>query len=101
MTGAVKLLDWAKLSGVPCLFHDDLELGVSLAVASHIITARIGDIKYKSELSGYPEWIQDEIIKEPICVTDGQITVPKGPGIGVELDEVKISKYAKGSFVCE
>ena len=101
VTGAVRLLDWAKLSGVPCLFHDDLELGVSLAFASHIIAARIGDIKYTSELSGYPEWIKDEVIVDPIQVVNGKIVVPEGPGIGVELDESKIAKYSKGPFVCE
>jgi D-galactarolactone cycloisomerase len=35
-----------------------------------------------------------EIVKEPFRVIDGQITVPRAPGLGIEVDEDVIRKYA-------
>jgi L-alanine-DL-glutamate epimerase-like enolase superfamily enzyme len=96
ITNAVKLLDMAKLLGIPCLFHDDVELGVSLAAAANIIAARHRDIKFKCELSGNGEWMKDDVTEPVFTVKDGCVEVPEGPGLGVELDEEKIRKYSTG-----
>jgi muconate cycloisomerase len=101
LSNARRLLDVAKIMGIPCLFHDDVELGVSLAAATHIIAARGRDIKYKCELSGFPEWISDDIVTPPIKIKGGYAEVPDGPGLGVELDEEKIKKYSAGTITCE
>jgi L-alanine-DL-glutamate epimerase-like enolase superfamily enzyme len=94
ITNARRLIDMAKLMDIPCLIHDDIELGVSLAAATHFISARYKDLKYKAELSGYPEWLSDDIVKQPLEIKDGCIEVPEGVGLGVELDEDKIKKYS-------
>ena len=101
LTSARKLLDAARLMGVPCMLHDDVEMGVSLAAASQFIAARIGDLKFKAELSGYPEWIADYVEKTPLKMEGGYAHVPEGPGLGVELDPAKIEKYTTGTIVCE
>jgi len=101
LTSARKLLDAARVMGVPCLFHDDVEMGVSLAAASHIIGARYGDLKFKPELSGYPEWIADDVVTPPFKLEGGYAEVPKAPGLGVELDPEKIEKYSTGIITCE
>jgi L-alanine-DL-glutamate epimerase-like enolase superfamily enzyme len=101
LSNARRLLDVGKTMGIPCLFHDDVELGVSLAAATHIIAARGRDIKYKCELSGFPEWISDDVVTPPIKIQDGYAEVPDGPGLGVELDEEKIKKYSAGTITCE
>ena len=98
---ARRLLDVAKIMGIPCLFHDDVELGVSLAAATHIIAARGRDIKYRCERSGFPEWISDDVVTPPIKIQGGYAEVPDGPGLGVELDEEKIKKYSAGTITCE
>lgn len=36
----------------------------------------------------------DDIIVEPFEYADGCLTVPDGPGLGVEVDEAKVLKYA-------
>lgn len=36
----------------------------------------------------------DDIIVEPFAYADGCLTVPDGPGLGVEVDEAKVLKYA-------
>jgi muconate cycloisomerase len=101
LTSARKLLDAARLMGVPCMLHDDVEMGVSLAAASQFIAARIGDLKFKAELSGYPEWIADYVEKTPLKMEGGYAHVPEGPGLGVELDSAKMEKYTTGTIVCE
>lgn len=41
------------------------------------------------------DWMMftDKILKEPITFKDGEVIIPQGPGLGIELDEEKIAKY--------
>jgi L-alanine-DL-glutamate epimerase-like enolase superfamily enzyme len=41
----------------------------------------------------YPFLLADEILKEPLDIADGLLRVPKGPGLGVEIDERVIDSY--------
>lgn len=96
ITNAKKLLDMARVMNLPTLMHDDLEMGVSLSAASHIIAGCGKAVTQKCELSGYPEWINEDVIKEPVKLDNGYIEPPKGPGLGFELNEEVIKKYSKG-----
>jgi len=95
VTGARRLLEMARVMNLPCMFHDDVELGVSLAAATHMISAYRRVITHKCELSGYPEWMKDDVVRKPIRFDGGFVHVPDGPGLGVELDDAKLDRYAK------
>jgi L-alanine-DL-glutamate epimerase-like enolase superfamily enzyme len=41
----------------------------------------------------YPFPLSDEILGEPLSIENGDLIVPKGPGLGVEVDERVIAKY--------
>jgi L-alanine-DL-glutamate epimerase-like enolase superfamily enzyme len=41
----------------------------------------------------YPFPLADEVLKEPLEIKDGDLVVPKGPGLGVEIDESVIQRY--------
>jgi L-alanine-DL-glutamate epimerase-like enolase superfamily enzyme len=41
----------------------------------------------------YPFPLADEILREPLNLDRGDLIVPKGPGLGVEIDERVIEKY--------
>jgi len=41
----------------------------------------------------YPFPLADEILVKPLDIRNGILTVPKGPGLGVEVDERVIEKY--------
>lgn len=99
ITNARRLLETARVLNIPCLMHDDIELGVSLAAATHLITAYRRVITHKCELSGYPEWIMDDVVTEPLEIRDGYVRAPKGDGLGVELDEEKLKRYSIGIVV--
>jgi len=96
ITNVKRILDMARVMNIPTLMHDDLEMGVSLSAATHIIAGCGKAITQKCELSGYPEWINEDIIKEPVRLEGGYIAPPKGPGLGFELDEAHVKKYTTG-----
>jgi L-alanine-DL-glutamate epimerase-like enolase superfamily enzyme len=37
--------------------------------------------------------MQDELVSEPFRQDDGWITVPRRPGLGVDVDEKVLQKY--------
>ena len=41
----------------------------------------------------YPFALADEILKDPLDVRGGELGVPKGPGLGVEVDESVLERY--------
>jgi L-alanine-DL-glutamate epimerase-like enolase superfamily enzyme len=41
----------------------------------------------------YPFPLSDEILAEPMDIQKGDLIVPKGPGLGIEIDESVIEKY--------
>jgi L-alanine-DL-glutamate epimerase-like enolase superfamily enzyme len=41
----------------------------------------------------YPFPLAEEILKEPLALEAGDLVVPKGPGLGVEIDERVIANY--------
>lgn len=101
ITSARRILDMARVMNIPCLMHDDLELGVSLAAATHLVTAFQRVISYKCELSGFPEWMTDDVVLKPVKIDHGYAEVPEGAGLGVELDPRKIDRYSTGIIKCQ
>src|SRR6266550_2391157 len=47
------------------------------------------DLKYPAALNG-PQFLAGSILKEPFKVLNGEIAVPRAPGLGVEVDESKL-----------
>ena len=41
------------------------------------------------------QYLADDIVSEPIAVVDGQIVTPEEPGLGVAVDEAKLSRYRR------
>ena len=63
--------------------------------------ARYGDLSYNPELSGFPEWMADDVIAPQLKIRDGHAEAPERPGLGVGLDEEKIGKWSVGTITCE
>jgi L-alanine-DL-glutamate epimerase-like enolase superfamily enzyme len=45
------------------------------------------------EMKPIPNPMQDELVSEPFRQDDGWITVPRRPGLGVDVDEKVLQKY--------
>lgn len=55
--------------------------------ASQEITARSA-----AELSNYLD-LADDLLVDPLVIKDGRMRVPEGPGLGVSLDQEKVTHY--------
>jgi muconate cycloisomerase len=92
-----------EAGGLTCNVNGSAELGVANAVNLHLSAST----KIVSQACVYPvtslsgreqtkvagRFYLDDIITEPFKYEDGYLYVPHGPGLGVELDEEKVSRY--------
>jgi L-alanine-DL-glutamate epimerase-like enolase superfamily enzyme len=62
-----------------------------LALAGSLILYGAHDLKYPAALNA-PQFIEQSILKHPLLAKDGEIQVPSGSGLGVEVDENKIAQ---------
>ena len=44
---------------------------------------------------------EDPLVDNPFTVKDGCITVPDRPGLGMEIDEAAVKKFALETYVIE
>ena len=65
------------------LTDPDISLAASLALYGAY------DLKYPAALNG-PQFLSGSILKQPFEVKDGELGVPTGHGLGVEVDEAKL-----------
>ena len=76
-----------------------IELGISTAAAAHLAISQ-KNIRLACEFSG-SQIISDDIVKNPIPFIDGVAKPWDSPGLGVELDEKRLKKYAGRPIVLE
>ncbi len=68
------------------------ETGVSTAALLHLAAA-LPAVDWGVGLSS--PYLTDDIVKRPIVVANGHVSVPAGPGLGIEVDEAKVRRYAR------
>ena len=76
-----------------------VETGVSKML--HVQLAALADTYMAGDLSDSKRYFEDDLIVPDITFTDGQMTVPKGPGLGVEVRPDVLSRYAVETVVIE
>lgn len=79
--------------GLGVNFHSGFEIGISTACHLHLAAA-MDRLDYA--IDTVYELIADDVLTERFRVVDGAITVPDGPGLGVEVDLDKLRHYAAG-----
>jgi glucarate dehydratase len=77
--------------------HSDRELGVSTAAMLHL-AASSPQLTYAID-SHLPDQTGD-VITEPFVIRDGHLAVPRGPGLGVELDPDQVDRYRRRYEEC-
>jgi len=83
----------AEAAGIGAVAHSFAELGVATALMIQAIASSPSFI-YANQ-TAYT-FLSDDVIKGGMMkFEDGHLPVPKGPGLGVELDSAKVEKYAK------
>ena len=85
---AVKVLALAAAEAIPVLPHIFPEVHVHLAAALSIVMAvEVTDPRQEIDLL----W---NLLRDPIQPVSGWMTAPERPGLGVELDEAAIGRFA-------
>jgi len=94
---ARKIAAIAEAAGLTCTVGSNLELGVASAAMAHLATATpgVGAEEFPCDILG-PLAYEDDLLAEPIEVRDGQVRAPDKPGLGIELDEAKLTRYRVG-----
>jgi len=85
---------------IPCMVHSTGELGISTAASAHLVASHYKNMKYVTEMTTPFPYVED-IVRNPVKIENGYVEVPKTPGLGVELDEEKIAKYALKTLICQ
>ena len=81
----------AEAAGMPVLMHSAAELGIAQAACLHVIASTPNFILANQIMY---DWYEEDYVKDGSMAFDGPfLSVPEGPGLGVELDPEKMGKY--------
>ena len=87
----------ADASGIELYGGTMLEGAFSTVASAHLF-ASFANLQWGTELFG-PLLITEEILTEPLDYSDFELTVPHGPGLGIDLDEAKIKRFTRDGLV--
>lgn len=90
---ASEVIAIAQAAGIGLYGGTMLEAGVGTAAAVQLFST-IETLDWGTELFG-PLLLKDEVLATPIQYSDFSLTVPDGPGIGVDLDPSKVAFYRR------
>src|ERR671918_60053 len=82
-----------EVAGLPVLKHSLGELGLAVYAAVHVM-ASTPNFTYANQ--SYASLLADDVVVGgPLPYRDGALAVPERPGIGVELDAVRVERYSE------
>ena len=94
---SVALAEIANLEGKACWRGSEVDLGISEAMGLHIAAAS-RNCTIPSDIFG--ELVrEDDLIESPIVFEAGAAVVPSGAGLGVQLDNKAMRKFATGQHI--
>lgn len=83
----------AAAAGIPCHAGTSIESPVGTAASLHLACATEG-VTWGSELFG-PLLMREELLTEPLRYADGELHLPDGPGLGVEIDPAFLQTFTR------
>jgi len=93
IAGALQIAQMAEMFGIGFQPHT-WSNGLGLAANMHVMAATNGAwLEYPYDPPGWVPEGRDAMLTEPIKATDGFVDLPQTPGLGVELDIERITKY--------
>ena len=88
-----QIADVAAAAGIPCHGGTAIEGPIGTAASLQLACATPG-MTYGSELFG-PLLMREELLTEPLRYADGELHLPDGPGLGVELDPDAVTAFTR------
>ena len=94
---AREIAEIAEAAGIAAYGGTMFEGGLAIAAGLHMVAATpniaLGAEFYTST------WVMGvEILKTPIVITNGEVEVPTGPGLGVEVDEAAVRDISTAHY---
>jgi muconate cycloisomerase len=80
-------------AGVPCHGGTSIEGPVGTVASLHLACASPA-VTWGSELFG-PLLMREGLLTEPLRYADGELHLPEGPGLGVELDPAAVARFTR------
>ena len=68
------------------------ESGIAAAAMLHLAAA-VPAVDWGVSLTS--QYLADDVLREPLRFADGHAEVPSSPGLGIEVDEAKVRRYAR------
>ncbi|MCC8395933.1 muconate/chloromuconate family cycloisomerase [Paraburkholderia sp. MMS20-SJTR3] len=87
----------ADAAGIELYGGTMLEGAFSTVASAHLF-ASFANLQWGTELFG-PLLITEEILTRPLDYSDFELTVPNGPGLGIELDEAKVKRFTRDGLM--
>ena len=91
-TGARIAAGMADAAGMSAVIHSFADLGVTTSSYLHLIASSPAFL-HANQTNYYA--LEDDVIRGRLVFRDGCINVPERPGIGVDLDDEKVRKFAR------
>ena len=83
----------AAAGGLACYGGDMFETGIASTAGAHMIAAT-GNISLGCEFYQPLYYLAEDLLVQPFAVRDGKVQVPTAPGLGIEVDEDRLRRYA-------
>ena len=98
LRSTMELYKICKTFGRGFSMHSNSHLGISLAAMAHIGAALpVFDHEFDTH---YPWQKDDVIVGGKIKIEEGCVTLPSGPGLGVEIDHAQLEKLHQNYLDC-
>ena len=91
LQGSVRVAQMCRDWGLTWGSHSNNHFDISLAMFTHCAAAAPGNI---TAIDTHWIWQEGEqLTREPLKIVGGKVTVPKKPGLGVEIDMAQVEKH--------
>lgn len=87
---ARKVFALAEAAGIGCLIGTTQELSVGTAAQAHL-GAAMPNLTHPCDPTG-PLLYQEDVVQEPVQYENGHLVIPQGVGLGIVLDERKLTE---------
>ena len=91
---ALEVAAIARAAGIGVYGGCMFETGIAHAAGAHLM-AVIPDLTLGCEFYMATYYLREDLLAEPFPVRNGQVIVPTGPGLGIEVDREKLKKYTQ------
>jgi L-alanine-DL-glutamate epimerase-like enolase superfamily enzyme len=88
---ARQLCDLARSAGLGLIGSGLMDAPIGFSASVHLFAAY--GLDYPCDLNG-PQFIAEDYLKSPVPMEGRFALVPKGPGLGIDIDEAKVKAFA-------